>query len=436
MKPLNTRALAAQAIIPVIAQGVSLNQTLPTTLQRCTERERPLLQNLVYGTVRDWFYLQALIKHLVHKAIGNPAVQGVLSVGIYQLLRTRIPPHAAIAETVEACKQLGYQAQAGFINAILRRFSQEQDTLCANTAHEQHAHPQWLLKQLRKDWPKAVEQILAANNQPAALTLRINQRKTTREAYLDLLAKQDISAQACQFSPVGIRLTELHDVTQLPLYTQGGFSVQDESAQLAALLLNPAPNTVVLDACAAPAGKTAHLLEQADYLALFAIDNDPKRVQRMHDNLNRLQLNAPFVRIMTADASLPEAWAAQQSFDAILLDAPCTATGVIRRHPDIKLLRKASDVAQTVQLQAQLLQALWPTLKQGGRFLYVTCSVLKAENEQQIGAFLKNTPNAKEIPLKGYWGDARPHGRQILPSINGGDGFYYALLEKTASCFG
>ena len=430
MRPLNTRALAAQAIIPVIVQHASLNQVLPPVQQRCQERDRSLLQNLVYGTVREWFYLQALIKRLVPKPIKEEAALVVLSLGLYQLLRTRVPTHAAIGETVEACKQLGFNAQAGLVNAVLRRFSQEHESLCAQVTHEQHAHPHWLVKQLRKDWPKATEQILAANNHPAALTLRVNQRKISREAYLALLAEQQITAEVCQFSPVGVRLSELHDVTRLPLYTEGGFSVQDESAQLAALLLNPAPNSVVLDACAAPAGKTAHLLEQADYQLLMAIDSEAQRVQRMHENLSRLQLNFPYVQVLTADASQPESWAHHQQFDAILLDAPCTATGVIRRHPDIKLLRKATDVEQTVDLQRQILRALWPTLKVGGRLLYATCSVLKAENEYQIKAFLQDTPNAKEIPLKGYWGDARTHGRQILPKINGGDGFYYALLEK------
>lgn len=432
MKVVNTRALAAQAISPVVAQGVSLSQTLPPLQLRCLERDRALLQNLVYGTVREWFYLQALIKHLANKHISNPTVQALLSLGLYQLLRTRIAPHAAIDETVEACKQLGFNNQAGFVNAILRRFSREQADVCALVEHQQHAHPLWLVKQLRKDWPKAAEQILAANNQPAALTLRVNQRQLSREAYLSLLSEQGIEATACQHSPVGIRLAQLTDVTQLPLYAEGGFSVQDESAQLAALLLNPAPDSVVLDACAAPAGKTAHLLEQADYQQLLAIDNEEKRVARMHENLARLKLNWPYVQILMADACQPDTWANPKQFDAILLDAPCTATGVIRRHPDIKLLRKASDIQQTVALQAQILSALWPTLKVGGRLLYATCSVLKAENELQIKAFLQSTTNAQEIPLKGYWGDTRLHGRQILPQIEGGDGFYYCLLEKTA----
>ena len=208
-------------------------------------------------------------------------------------------------------------------------------------------------------------------------------------------------------------------MTSLPLYAEGGFSVQDESAQLAAVLLNPAANSVVLDACAAPAGKTAHLLERADYQQLLAMDNEEKRVKRMHENLTRLKLNFPFVQVLTADACQPHTWAQDLQFDAILLDAPCTATGVIRRHPDIKLLRKASDVAQTVALQAQILAALWPTLKVGGRLLYATCSVLKAENELQVGSFLHHTANAREIVIESDWGVTRPIGRQLFPSVHG-----------------
>lgn len=429
-KKLNVRALAAQALAPIVAQQASLSSTLPPLQQRCPERDRSLLQNLVYGTAREWLYFQAIAKLLLQKPAKDSTVQSLLAIGIYQLLRTRIPVHAAIAETVEAAKQLNLAHTSGLLNAVLRRFSQEQEALCANVAKYQHAHPEWLVKQLRKDWPDDADAIMAANNQAADLTLRINARQTTRAEYLALLNTQAIEATPCAYSPVGIRLTQLNDVTSLPLYAQGGFSVQDESAQLAALLLNPTPNSIVLDACAAPAGKTAHLLEQADYQHLLAIDNEAKRVQRMHENLARLQLNFPFVNVLTADASQVQDWAQDLTFDAILLDAPCTATGVIRRHPDIKLLRKASDVAQTVALQAQILAAVWPTLKVGGRLLYATCSVLKAENEHQITSFLHHTPTAKEIPLEADWGITRPHGRQIFPSIHGGDGFYYCLLEK------
>lgn len=430
-KKLNVRALAAQALAPVIVQQASLSSTLAPIQQRCAERDRALLQNLVYGTVREWLYFIALTKPLLQKTVKDSTVLALLMLGIYQLLRTRIPPHAAISETVEAAKQLNLAHTAGLLNAVLRRFMREQEDLCASAVKYQHAHPDWLVKQLRKDWPEHADAIMAANNQAADLTLRVNSRQTTRTEYLALLAAQEIKATACAYSSVGIRLAQLTDITQLPLYAEGGFSVQDESAQLAATLLNPAPHSVVLDACAAPAGKTAHLLEQADYVQLIAIDNEAKRVARMHENLARLQLNFDYVQVLVADATQANSFAKSEQFDAILLDAPCTATGVIRRHPDIKLLRKASDVAQTVALQAQILASLWPTLKVGGRLLYATCSVLKAENEHQMTSFLHHTPTAKEIIIEADWGMTRPHGRQLFATEHGGDGFYYCLLEKT-----
>ena len=432
MSQLNVRALAAQALAPILEQQASLSRCLPPIQQRCPERDRALLQNLVYGTCREWLYFQAITHPLLKKPIREASVQALLALGLYQLLRTRIPPHAAIGETVEAARQLGFGHATALLNALLRRFQREQDVLCQQAAKHQHAHPDWLAKQLQKDWHEHAFPVMAANNQPAALTLRVNRRQTTRDHYLALLQHAGIDATPCAYSVDGLRLQQLTEVTGLPLYAEGGFSVQDESAQLAATLLNPPAHSVVLDACAAPGGKTAHLLERQDYQALWAIDSESQRLQRVHDNLARLKLNTSPLKIFTADAAHPEHWTNGQRFDAILLDAPCTATGVIRRHPDIKLLRKASDVAQTVALQAQILAALWPTLKVGGRLLYATCSVLKAENELQIGQFLQNHTNAREITIDADWGLARPHGRQILPSINGGDGFYYALLEKTA----
>lgn len=432
MSKLNLRALAAQALTPIIEQQSSLSRSLPPIQERCPERDRALLQNLVYGTAREWLYFQAITKPLVNKPIKDTAVLALLALGIYQLLRTRIPAHAAIAETVEAARQLGFGHTTGLLNALLRRFQRESEVLCQNAAKYQHAHPDWLAKQLQKDWHEHAYPMMEANNQPAALTLRVNSRQVSREQYLALLAAENIEATPCLYAPEGLRLAQLCDVTQLPLYSEGGFSVQDESAQLAAHVLKPAAASVILDACAAPGGKTAHLLELVDSQKLVAIDSDRQRVKRIDENLARLRLNFAHVQVLTADAAHPEQWTNGQQFDAILLDAPCTATGVIRRHPDIKLLRKASDVAQTVALQAQILAALWPTLKVGGRLLYATCSVLKAENELQIGSFVHHTANAKEIAIVADWGLERPHGRQLFPSINGGDGFYYALLEKTA----
>lgn len=430
---MNVRALAAQALVPVLNRQASLSSTLPPAQQRCAARDRALLHNLVYGTAREWLYFQTLIKPLCHKPIKNPLVLALLGLGLYQLLRTRIPAHAAIAETVEAARSLGQASATGLINALLRRFANEQEARCLAAKQFNHAHPEWLRLQLRRDWPEAFAQIIAANNQPAPLTLRINPRFVSREAYLALLHEAGVAANACRYADNGIQLENLHEVTELPHYAEGWFSVQDESAQLAAQLLSPAPNSRVLDACAAPGGKTAHLLEIAQPKSLLALDSDPQRLKRVHENLQRLQLLNDKVHIQAADASDVDSWAAGLCFDAILLDAPCTAVGVIRRHPDIKLLRQESDVTQTVSLQAQILRALWPLLAEGGRLLYATCSVFKAENEQQIATFLAETANAHEVLIDATWGEQRPHGRQLFPQIEGGDGFYYALLEKVSS---
>lgn len=433
MKPRSVRALAARALAPVLAGKASLSSTLPVAQSACAPRDRALLQNLLLGTCREWLYLDALLKPLLQSAPKDPAVLALLGLGVFQLLRTRIPPHAAIAETVEAARELGFPKATGLINALLRRFQREQDELLARAAPLAHAHPDWLCKRLRTDWPDRLDAILDANNRPAPLTLRVNTRQISREDYLARLQAADVAATPCAHSTDGLRLAEYRDITTLPGYEEGLFSVQDEIAQLAARLLAPAPGSRVLDACAAPGGKTAHLLETAPDIHLTAVDQDGARVMRIRENLSRLQLDQDDVTILTGDAAQPQAWAGDAVYDAILLDAPCTATGVIRRHPDIKLLRKPSDVAQTMRLQAAILDALWPRLAAGGRLLYATCSVLKEENERQIGAFLKRTADAREIVLAGPWGDARPYGRQCFPEPDGGDGFYYALLEKVSA---
>lgn len=432
MKALPVRALAAKALAPVLAGKASLGATLSPAQAACLPRDRPLLQNLVYGCAREWVYLEALLKPLLEQPVKDKAVLALLGLGVYQLLRTRIPPHAAIGETVEAAKQLGFPRATGLVNALLRRFLREQEDLKIAAAGLEHAHPAWLKKRLEKDWPEQAAALLAANNEPGPLTLRINRRRVVRNDYLVKLKAAGISAEPCAGSLEGIRLHELCDVTALPGYEDGEFSVQDESAQIAAGLLQVAPGEVVLDACAAPGGKTAHLLETSEPGELWAIDSDPARLERVRQNLHRLQLDGPSVRLLGADAADPDTWAGDTRFDAILLDAPCTGTGVIRRHPDIKLLRQPADIGQTVDLQAKILRALWPRLKPGGRLLYATCSVIRAENENQIGYFLKQTPDAREVKIEAAWGMERPHGRQILPRPNGGDGFFYALLEKPA----
>ncbi len=437
---LNLRARAID-VLQHVYDGQSLNQILPAAIEHTPAKDKGLLNELVMGTLRHWFALDAQIKPMLTKPLVDSRVHIALLLGLYQLLQTRIPAHAAISETVEAIKQLKLDKASGLVNALLRRASREMESMDAQfVAH--HALPAWLYKQLKKDWPQQAGHIAQNLRNVAPLTLRINSRQGTRDDYLAELEQWDIEATACKLSDDGIVLQQAAPIVELPGYQQGWFSVQDEHAQLCAQFLGDLNNKRVLDACAAPGGKTAHLLEKNSPALLVAIDHDEKRLSRVHENLNRLQLTSPQVQVVTADAAT---WQADALFDHILLDAPCTATGVIRRHPDIRLLRQPADVQQTAQLQAQLLDHLWQQLKVGGTLLYVTCSILKQENQQQIATFLKRTVNACLIPLELEALQQSPDllelqpnlmegqamiGLQLLPQRRGGDGFYFAKLQK------
>lgn len=429
---LQVRALAARALAPVLAGKESLSDTLPSALAAASAQDRGLLQALTFTACRHALFYRVLLKPLLQKH-PQPIVEALLLIGLAQLRDLRIPDHAAISETVNAARELGQDRVTGLINAILRRYLREKDLLEAQAAYATHAHPEWLKTILEKDWGRANAAVLMqANNLEGPLTLRINTRQVTRESYLLQLQAQEISAEACAFSSVGLRVQNISDVRTLPGFADGAVSVQDEAAQLTAPLLDAQTGMCVLDACAAPGGKTAHILEATNNLALTALDISPARCLRIEENLHRLQLqNAGTVKVIAADAVATNNWWDGKPFDRILLDAPCTATGVIRRHPDIKLLRRQSDIAATVKLQAGLLDALWPLLMPGGILLYATCSLLKAENEEQITAFLHRTSNAREVIIDAKWGEARPHGRQLFTSDN--DGFYYARLIKATN---
>lgn len=426
---LNVRALAAQAMAPVLAGKGSLSESLPPALAACRAEDRGLLQALCFTAARHGLHYRALLKPLLAKS-PEPLIEALLLVGLAQLRELRVPDHAAIGETVEAARQLGRAKLTGLLNAVLRRYQREKEALEASATAFGHAHPDWLVQQLRRDWGADAPAILAANNSEAPLTLRVNRLRSGRDNYAARLQEAGIASAPCEHAPNGLRVSAVGDVRKLPGFDEGLFSVQDEAAQLAALLLAPTPGQWVLDACAAPGGKTAHLLEVAPACRVLALDSDERRNVRVAENLARLQLTA---EVRTADAGMPADWWDGQAFDAILLDAPCTATGVIRRHPDIKLLRRPGDVAQTVAQQKRLLNALWPLLAPGGRLLYATCSLLKAENEEQVAAFLATHGDASEQPLATAAGTARPHGRQLLPADGGHDGFYYALLQKAGN---
>jgi len=425
----NPRAQAALGLMKV-TQGQSLN-TLLSELERPVDPgEHGFLRDLLLGSCRYWQRLNAIAKMLLDQPFdGNSEVlHSLLIVGLYQLEIQQKSAHAAVHATVEATDALGFGNRRSIINACLRRYLREQETLLAplsNNPVTATSHPKWLVKMLTSAWPDQWPQILEANNQPAPLCLRNNARQQTRQDYQEKLQRAGVGYRQGELSQQSVYLLESQNVTELPGFTDGSCSVQDEAAQLAAELLAPQSGERILDACAAPGGKTCHLAEQAD-IDLTAVELEAKRIPRIHENLARLKLQA---HVVEADASQPGQWWDSEPFDAILLDAPCSATGVIRRHPDIKLLRRREDIAALAELQQQILSQCWSMLKPGGRLLYATCSVLPAENSQQIEHFLQQHPDARSQTLA-VAGNVAETGVQLLPTIDGHDGFYYALLTK------
>lgn len=438
---MNPRLAAAKALAAVLSGKASLNSSLPKQLDNVDLRDRGLTQDLAFGTARWQPRLSALAAKLLQKPFkaADADVEALLLVGLYQLLYTRIPAHAAIGETVGCADKLKKPWAKALINAVLRRAQRESEALLAELEHDpvvRTSHPRWLQKALKAFWPEQWEAICAANNAHPPMILRVNRRHHSRDAYLEKLQNVGIEAQACTFSRDGIVLAEPCDVRTLPGFAEGWISVQDEAAQLAADLLDLSPGQRVLDACCAPGGKTCHLLEVQPQLAgVVAVDLEAKRLVRVQENLDRLGLSA---ELIAADGRDTAAWWDGKPFQRILLDAPCSATGVIRRHPDIKLTRQADDIPALATLQGELLDALWPTLEVGGILLYATCSTLPTENTEVVGAFLARTSGARELDIAGQLGQQppglkQPHGRQLLPQEGGHDGFYYAKLIKIAA---
>lgn len=441
---MNPRLAAAKALTAVLNGKASLNSSLPVQLDKVEVRDRGFTQDLAFGTARWQPRLSALAAKLLQKPFkaADADVEALLLVGLYQLLYTRVPAHAAIGETVGCADKLKKPWAKALLNAVLRRAQRESEALLAELEHDpvvRTAHPRWLQKSLKAFWPEHWEAICAANNAHPPMILRVNRRHHSRDAYLKLLSQAGVAAKACVYSQDGIVLDEAGDVRSLPGFAEGWVSVQDEAAQLAADLLELAPGHRVLDACCAPGGKTCHILEVQPQLAgVVAVDLEAKRLVRVRENLDRLGLDA---QLIAADGRDTQAWWDGQPFQRILLDAPCSATGVIRRHPDIKLTRQAEDIAALAQLQGELLDALWQTLEVGGILLYATCSTLPTENTEVIEAFLSRTPGARELDIGGQLGQPaaglkQPHGRQLLAQEGGHDGFYYAKLIKIAAARG
>lgn len=430
MKP---RVAAARAIAELLRGKGSLSSALPIWQSKVAEGDRALVQQLCYGTMRYYPRLNAYLGQLLDKPLRSKDsdITALLLLGLYQLEYTRIPDHAATGETVAVARVLKKPWATKLVNGVLRRFLRGAEALretLANSSEFNTAHPRWLLDAYTQAWPEQIDQIVAANNAHPPFTLRLDLNQCSREDYLTQLAAESIEAHPCPISHAGITLAEACNPMGLPGFNAGLLSVQDESAQLAAPLMNLQPGLRVLDACAAPGGKTGHMLQSEPALAeMIALDLEERRLTRVNENLTRLNVTATTI---AGDATRPSNWWDERPFDRILLDAPCSASGIVRRHSDIKLLRTPDDITRLAALQGELLDALWPTLAEGGILLYATCSALPAENRDVISAFLARTANAAESPIEATWGQPQSNGRQLLPQLGGHDGFYYARLIK------
>lgn len=415
---------AARALLAVL-RGRSLNAALAALWARTPQlppAQRGAIQDLAFGACRWLGTIRGVLDLLLRAPLSDADIEALLAVALYQLHWTRAPAHAIVDRAVSSCAALRKSSAKGLVNAVLRSFLRRSEELLAQaraTETGRYSYPQWWIDAVRAAWPECWGSILDAGNMHPPLTLRVNRRRCSVPHYQRML--EDAGIPAAQVGPFALRLQKPVPVFSLPAFDDGLVSVQDLGAQYAAPLLAPRAGERVLDACAAPGGKTAHLLEVAD-IDLLALDRDGERLQRVDQNLRRLALHC---RLREADAGALDAWWDGRPFDCILLDAPCTASGVVRRHPDIKWLRRPHDVAQLAQQQARLLDALWQTLVPGGKLLYVTCSIFPAETHAQIEAFLRGRADAQPMRLTAF---PDPTG-QLLPDANH-DGFFYALLRK------
>ena len=432
-KPLSARQATIQAIKKVVDKHLSLSSVLPELSKTTKQNEQALLQEMSYGCLRWYLQLDAIVNQLVKKPFKerDRDIHFILIVGLYQFIHMRVPAHAAVDETVKLTNSIGKKWAAGIVNAVLRNFQREQEAIMADINENPvaaYAHPKWLIDLIKKSWPDDWEKILQVNLERPPMTLRINLLKTDRDNYGKKLSEKNMSFTLSEFNNTALTLDNPVNVDQLPGFFDGLISIQDQAAQFAAGLVNAQTGQRILDACAAPGGKTGHLYETCPNAGLLvAIDSEEKRISFIRENMVRLGFNAT---LFTADAAQPEKWWDKKPFDRILLDAPCSASGVIRRHPDIKLLRQPEDIQQLVQTQAILLKTLWKLLTPGGCLVYATCSIFPDENENQIARFLDSCNDAKEQNIDVTWGRRVSHGRQILPGEHGMDGFYYACLRK------
>lgn len=430
-KKRNVRADSAQVLYDILESGKSARECLPAAQQGHSEQDKAWMQEMVFGVLRQLPLLQFWLRQLLDKPLKAKfkVVEHLIMLGFYQLAFSRVSTHAAVSETVAGCKLLKAEALKGLTNAILRNFiRQEMEQQIPDDEQVISGLPKWLYKKLRNSYPEALPDLIKSMQSRPPIWLRVNKLKTTLAEYSEELSRQNIEYSLSEDHPAGLVLLKSREITSLPGFNEGEFAVQDGAAQLAAYYLEPQANERILDCCAAPGGKTCHLLEhQPNLQSCTALDVDAKRLIRVQENLERLDLEAELV---TGNAAAPEEWWDGEYFDRILLDAPCSATGIIRRHPDIKWLRKNADIQVLVALQKQILEKMWSLLKPGGTLLYATCSILPEENAEQITEFLRDTPNAALSVLRPDENEIAP-GRQILPGEGQMDGFYYARLLKS-----
>ena len=427
---MNTRLVAAKVLSRVLQDGQSLTVALESDLKSVESiKDKAFIQAICYGVCRYFHRLDYILSQLLDKPIKDLNIKALALIGLYQLKYMRVKPHAAVSETVFAARKKPW-AKA-LVNALLRSYLRDQEGLeqkADNMLSAATSHPNWLVKQIEQDWPRQAQQIFHENNQQPPMVLRVNLALTSQYQYLQELRKCDIGGELVTFCPSAIMLHKPVVVDLLPGFNEGFVSVQDTAAQLAVGLLDVQAGHRVLDVCAAPGGKAAHILEhQAQLKELVAVDIDASRMQRVSDNFQRLKLSA---KLIVGNAATPQDWWDGQFFDRILLDAPCSALGVIRRHPDIKLLRRVDDIKPLQVLQQSIMQAVWPLLASGGILLYATCSILKQENELQINAFLAEHSDAIDLPIDADWGVSGRYGRQIITGESAMDGFYYARIQK------
>ena len=429
---MNAREISLSVLTEVVDKKRHLDDVLVRTLKGVVDkREIKLARELCYGVMRWYEQLLFITNHLIKKPIRDTQLKLVIMTGLYQLKFLRVPDHAAISESVELTKRLGIAWAGNFVNAVLRRFQREKESIEAEVQKLQfvkYSHPEWMFNKISMQWPHHWRSILESNNSYPPMHLRLNLNWMTRQDYSSLLTEMKIDHEYLDMTDTGMVLSNPMAVSEIPGFLQGQVTVQDAAAQLAAPLLDPGPGQRILDACAAPGGKTGHILELVgDSSEVVAIEIDIRRVELLRESLDRLQKQAELIH---ADVTRTSDWWNGKPFDRILLDAPCSASGVIRRHPDIKYLRSPEQLGTFHENQHKMLAALWPLLKPGGRLVYCTCSLFSEESDECIDEFFKEHDDVNVVPVAADWGEISSFGRYTIPGHDNSDGFYYSVLSK------